>query len=112
MACRSLRPLPISTRISIRLESMSLTRSMTTSPPRRPAPPAFAGAGSGDAERGLVLETGAGRGLDQPGDLLPGKHPRQLARIVCAGQLIGKIGAAERDGEEEAQRRGLRIDRR
>src|SRR6516225_4534407 len=35
---RLLRPLPISTRISIRLESMSLTRSMTTSPPRRPAP--------------------------------------------------------------------------
>src|SRR6516164_3558736 len=62
---RLLRPLPISTRISIRLESMSLTRSMTTSPPRRPAPPAFAGAGSSDAERGLVLETGTGRGLDQ-----------------------------------------------
>src|SRR6516225_4182782 len=63
----------------------------------------------GDAERGLVLETGAGRGLDQPGDLIPSKHPRQLPRIVRAGQLMGEFGAAERDGEEEAQRRGLRI---
>ena len=63
----------------------------------------------GDAERGLVLETGAGRGLDQPGDLLRSKHPRQLARIVRAGQLMGEVSAAERDGEEEAQRRGLRI---
>src|SRR6516162_11705320 len=106
---RLLRPLPISTRISIRLESMSLTRSMTTSPPRRPAPPAFAGAGSSDAERGLVLETGTGRGLDQPGDLLPSEHPWQLPRIVRAGQLMGEVGAAERDGEEKAQRRGLRI---
>src|SRR5215472_9485002 len=67
---------------------------------------------SSNAERGLVLETGAGRGLDEPSDLLPGKHPRQLPRIVRAGQLMGEVGAAERDGEEEAQRRGLRIDRR
>src|SRR5215468_9150133 len=63
----------------------------------------------GDAERGLVLETGAGRGLDQPGHLLPSQHPRQLPRIVRAGQLMGEVGAAERDSEEEAQRRGLRI---
>src|SRR5215472_8602619 len=63
----------------------------------------------GDAECGLVLETGARRGFDQPGDLLPSKHPRQLPRIVRAGQLMGEVGAAERDGEEEAQRRGLRI---
>jgi hypothetical protein len=32
------RLLPISTRIIIRLESMSPSRSMTTSQPRRPAP--------------------------------------------------------------------------
>jgi len=32
------RPLPCSTRISMRLLSMSQTRSITTSPPRRPAP--------------------------------------------------------------------------
>src|SRR4029077_10408581 len=63
----------------------------------------------GDAERGLVLETGAGRGLDQPGDLLPSQHPRQLPRIVRAGQLMSEVGAAERDGEEEAQCRGLPI---
>src|ERR1700751_5055012 len=43
----------------------------------------------GDAERGLVFETGAGRGLDQPGDLLGSKHPRQLAWIVRARQLMG-----------------------
>src|SRR5262250_2055187 len=63
----------------------------------------------GDAERGLVLETGAGRGLDQPGDLLPSEHPWQLPRIVRAGELMGEVGAAERDGKEKAQRRGLRI---
>jgi hypothetical protein len=65
-----------------------------------------------DAERGLVLQTGAGCGLDQAGDLVAIKHPRQLARIVRAGQLMGQVGAAERDGEEEAQRRGLGIHRR
>src|SRR5262249_3546673 len=63
----------------------------------------------GDAERGLVLETGTWRGLDQPGDLIWSKDTRQLPRIVRAGQLMGEVGAAERDGEEEAQRRGLPI---
>jgi len=63
-----------------------------------------------NAERGLVLQTGAGRGLDQPSDLLRrSKYPRQLARIVRARQLMGEVSAAERDGEEEAQRRGLRV---
>src|SRR5208337_5115099 len=57
----------------------------------------------------LVLETGAGRGLEQPGDIIRSKHPRQLPRIVRAGQLMGEIGAAERDGEEEAQRRRLAV---
>ena len=63
----------------------------------------------GDAERSLILQTGAGRGVDQSGDLICSKDPRQLARIVRARQLMGKVGAAERDGEEEAQRRGLHI---
>ena len=36
-------------------------------------------------------------------------HPRQLARIVRAGQLMSEVSAAERNGEEEAQRRGLRV---
>src|SRR5215203_1425839 len=45
-----------------------------------------------------------------PVSTFPGEgHPRQLARIVRARQLMGEVGAAERDGEEEAQRRGLRI---
>src|SRR5215470_4067066 len=37
------------------------------------------------------------------------KDPRQLPRIVRAGQLMGEVGAAERGGEKEAQRRGLGI---
>src|SRR6516164_6185078 len=84
-----------------------LAAAQTGAPRVRPA--AGPRTGSGDTERGLVLETGAGRGLDQPGDLLPSKHPRQLPRIVRAGQLMGEVGAAERDGEKEAQRRGLCI---
>ena len=48
-------------------------------------------------------------GPDQPGDLVRSKHPRQLAWIVRARQLMGEISAAERDGEEETQRRSLRI---
>jgi len=62
-----------------------------------------------DTKGGLVLETGARRSLEQPGHLIGSEHPRQLLRIVRAGQLVGEIGAAKRDGEEEAQRRGLRI---
>ncbi len=56
----------------------------------------------GDAERGLVLETRAGGGLDQLADLIRRKDPRQLPRIVRARQLMGEIGAAERGDEEEA----------
>src|SRR5262249_59434140 len=33
----------------------------------------------------------------------------QLPWIVRAAQLMGEVGAAQRDGEEEAQRRGLGI---
>jgi hypothetical protein len=62
-----------------------------------------------DAQRGLVFEAGAGRRLDQPGDLVRSKHPRQLAWIVRASQLMGEIRAAKRDGEEETQRRSLRV---
>src|SRR5262249_35402258 len=53
----------------------------------------------GDA-RSLVPETGTWRGLDQPGDLIWRKDPRQLPRIVCAGQLMGEVGAVERDSEK------------
>ena len=63
----------------------------------------------GDAERGLVLEAGSGRSLEQPGDLIGREHPWQLARIVRARKLVGKVGAAQCDSEEEAQRRRLRI---
>jgi hypothetical protein len=57
----------------------------------------------------LYLRPGARRGLNQPGDLIRSEHPRQLARIMRAGQLMGEVGAAERDGEEKAQGRSLRI---
>src|SRR5208337_328109 len=30
-------------------------------------------------------------------------------RIVCTGQLMGEVGAADRDGEKETQRRSLAI---
>jgi hypothetical protein len=42
-----------------------------------------------------VLETGTWRGLDQLGDLIWRKDPRQLARIVRAGQLMGEVAVAE-----------------
>ena len=61
----------------------------------------------GDAQGGLVLETRAGCRLEQPGDLIGSEHLRQLPRIVRPGQLMGEVGAAECDGEEETQRRGL-----
>ena len=39
----------------------------------------------GDAECSLVLQIGAGCGLEQAGDLIRGKHPRQLPRIMRSG---------------------------
>src|SRR5262249_30345502 len=63
----------------------------------------------GDAERSLMLETRTWRGLDQPANLIRSKDPWQLPRIVRAGQLMGEVGAAKRDGEKEAQRRSLAI---
>jgi hypothetical protein len=116
MACRSLRPSPLDTDqhpLGIDVadpQPADLAAAQTSAPRVRPS--AGPRTGAGDAERGLVFETGAGRGLDQPGDLLASKHPRQLSRIVRAGQLVGEVGAAERNGEEEAQCRGLGIDRR
>jgi hypothetical protein len=56
-----------------------------------------------------VLETGTARRLDQPADLIWRKDPRQFPWIVRAGQLMGEVGAAERDGEKETQRGGLTI---
>jgi hypothetical protein len=80
--------------VSMRLESMSSTRSMTISPPPGSV---------GDAEGDLVLETRAGCRLEQPGDLIGSGDLRQLPRIVRADQLMGEVGAAECDGEEETQ---------
>ena len=67
---RLLRPLPCTTRNSMRSESMSPTFSATTSETRSPAPPAFPpeqvrglkahGAGSGGSECRLVLDLAAG----------------------------------------------------
>ena len=62
-----------------------------------------------DAERCLVLEAGTGRGFEQPAHLVGGQNARQLPGIVRTGELVGEVGAPQRDGEEEAQRRGLRV---
>src|SRR5580700_6678806 len=102
MACRSLRPLPISTRISIRLESMSPTRSMTTSPPRRPAPYAMLSAA-------LYFRPGPGAASISRATWSAASTRGSLRGLVRASQLMGEVSTAERDGEEEAQRRGLRI---
>ena len=57
----------------------------------------------------MYLRPGPGGGLDQLRHLIRREHTRQLPRIVRAGQLMGEVRTAERDGEEKAQRRGLRI---
>ena len=57
----------------------------------------------GDRERGLVLE--AGGGVEQPGDLVAAQHHGQLARVRQPDELARQVGAVERLGEEEAQRR-------
>jgi hypothetical protein len=52
----------------------------------------------GDAERGLVLETGTRRGLDKLGDLI---WRKAAACADSACQLMREVGAAKRDGKEK-----------
>ena len=64
----------------------------------------------GDAERGLVLD--AGRRLQEARDLLGAQDDRQLARLMHDRQMPGRVGAIERHGEEEPQRRDGGVDER
>jgi hypothetical protein len=64
----------------------------------------------GDRQRRLVLE--AGGGVQQPGDLVPAQHHRQLARMGHPDQLAREVRPVERVGEEEAQRRDDAVHRR
>src|SRR6202048_2229305 len=90
IAKRSLRPLPCSMRSSMRSESMSDTIS--------------------GAQRGLILRPG-GR-LQQPCDLLQAQDHRDLARLPHEREVPCHLGAVERHGEEETQRRNRAIDAR
>jgi len=85
----------------MRSESTSPTLSATTSETRSPAPPAFAGAGSGGGECRLVLRPR--RRLEQQRDLLDTQHGRQPARFAHNREPPRKVGPVERHCEEETQ---------
>src|SRR5438132_8157884 len=108
MAWRSLRPLPCSTRSNMRSESTSPTLSATTSEMRSPAPPAFAGAGSGGGECRLVLRPRCR--LEQQRDLLDAEHGRQPARFAHDREPPRKVRPVERHAEEETQGRDRAVD--
>src|SRR5271170_4296760 len=110
MAWRSLRPLPRSTRSSMRSESTSPTLSATTSETRSPAPPACAGAGSGGGECRLVLRSR--RPLQQKRHRLDAEYRRQPSRPVHHGEPPGKVRTVERHAKEEAQGRNRAVDAR
>src|SRR5262252_10775504 len=54
----------------------------------------------------------ARRGLQQPRHLLGAKHGRYLARLPHECEVPGHLGAVERHGEKEAQRRHRAVDAR
>jgi hypothetical protein len=87
---------------------MSPTLSATTSEMRSPAPPAFAGAGSGGGKCRLVLRPR--RRLEQQRDLLDAQYSRQPARFAYDREPSGKVRPVERDGEEETQGRDRAVD--
>src|SRR5215218_336196 len=64
----------------------------------------------GRAERGPVLRPRCR--FEQPRDLLKAEHQRQLARLADEREAAGEIGAVQRHGEEEAQRRDGAVDAR
>src|SRR3954471_16656296 len=101
MAFRSLRPLPRSTRSSMRSESTSPTLSVTTSETRSPAPYAVASAA-------LYF----GRRLQQKRHLLDAQHGRQPPRLAYDGEPAGQVWPVQRHREEETQGRDRAIDAR
>ena len=58
----------------------------------------------------ISLVLGAGRGLEQPGDLLLGQHRRQFLRALHPEQRLEKPGLIERHAEKEPQRLHRRVD--
>src|SRR5216683_3185534 len=103
MAWRSLRPLPCSTRSSIRSESMSPTLSATTSETRRPAPYAVPNA---------ALYFAPGADWSSSVDLLDAQHGRQPERLAHHREPPGEVRAVKRRREEEAQGRDRVVDAR
>ena len=102
MALRSLRPLPCSTRISMRLLSISSTL--------RPPPPPRAGPRHRRRESRLVLEPR--RCIQQSRNLVRAQHHGQLAGLVDERRVLDAIGSPERDPEEEPQCRHGVIENR
>jgi len=94
----------------MRLESISPTLSATTSEARSPAPPAFAGAGSGGREHRLVLRRCCR--AQQEGHFLDAEHCRYPPRIRHDGEPARQIRPVERHCEKEAQGRDRAVDAR
>ena len=101
MALRSLRPLPGSTRISMRVLSMSPTLRVATSDTRNPAPYAVPRA---------ALYFGPGAAPEQSPNLLDAEHRWQPPRVADDDEAARQVRPIERHREEEAQRRYRAID--
>src|SRR5438128_2189922 len=94
MTYRSLRALPCSTRITIRVLSMSSTLSELISDVQSRA--------IGDAQRRLVLE--AGCRIQQARHLPRAQDDRKLPRVADEGQTDDDVRLAQRHPEEKPQR--------
>lgn len=103
MAWRSLRPLPCSTRSSMRSESTSPTLERDHLGDAQPG-------AVGGGERRLVLRPR--RRLEQKGHFLDAQHGRQPARFAHDGEPPGQVRPIQRHGEEEAQGRDRAVDAR
>src|SRR5215471_1638259 len=102
MTYRSFLPLPCSTRTTIRSRSMSVSL-------RYDLRGSQAG-GISQAQQRLVLDVY--RRGEQPTDLFRAQNNGQAARLAGRDELLGKIGALQRNLEEEPQGGGTDIDGR
>lgn len=89
----------------MRLESISLTHSVTTSPALEPAPQAMLKAAS-------YFRLGPGAVSRRRATSSGGSTRGNFARVVHARKWQGDFRTAERRGQEEARCRGRLIDRR
>src|SRR5882672_9062327 len=101
MACRSLRPLPRSTRSSMRSESISPTLSATTSETRSPAPYAVASAA-------LYFGPGAAWSSSVTSSTLSTAGNRRGSRTMVSRRA--RSGRSSVYGEEETQGRDRTVD--